>query len=98
MISNAFLAGELGDLFETPEGERFRYVKLVTNGSTAGERPHDIEYLVPVHAFGNSYASFYSIPKGSYVVIRGWIETRPNIGVVVISENEDLFPIRKEKK
>lgn len=98
MISNAFLAGELGDSFVTENGEMFRYVKLVSCGSFAGERPHEVKHLIPVHAFGNQQASFYTLKEGAYVVIRGWIETRPNIGVVVMSELEDLFPPKGSKK
>ena len=55
-------------------------------------------FKVPVHAFGNLKTSFYALPNGTRVIVRGWIETRDEIGVVVISELEELFPLPKEKK
>ena len=55
-------------------------------------------YVVPVHAFGNLKTAFYALPKGTRVILRGWIETRDEIGVVVMSELEELFPLPKEKK
>ena len=96
MISCAVLAGELSEAFSLDNGELFRYLNLHSIGSIAGERPHEVAYKIPVHAFGNSRSSFYSIPNGSYVVIRGWVEARPGIGVVVISEIEDLFPKKND--
>ena len=48
--------------------------------------------------FGNLKTAFYALPKGTRVILRGWIETRDEIGVVVMSELEELFPLPKEKK
>lgn len=98
MISNVFLAGELGDVFVTQEGENFRYVRLSANNSLVVGRTMKEEYLIPVTAFGSPFSSFYTLKKGSYVVLRGWLETRNDIGVVVVSELEDLFPKEKENK
>lgn len=92
MISNAFLAGKLGEVFIDSTGEYFRYVILDAINSYGEEKCQRDVHKVAVHAFGPVNSSFYSIPNGSYVVIRGWIETRENLGAVVISEIEDLFP------
>ncbi len=96
MISTTLLAGDLGDCFFLENGEPFRYVKVTFIGATAGERPREMTYEIPVHAFGGSQASFYTLKKGSKVILKGWLESREKIGVVVISELEELFPKRNE--
>ena len=98
MISTTLLAGELGDIFALESGELYRYVNLHAVADLCAERPFGSVFKVPVHAFGNIKTSFYSLPKGTRVIVRGWIETRDEIGVVVISELEELFPLPKEKR
>ena len=98
MISTTLLAGELGDIFALESGELYRYVNLHAVADLYAERPFGSVFKVPVHAFGNIKTSFYSLPKGTRVIVRGWIETRDEIGVVVISELEELFPLPKEKR
>lgn len=97
MISTTLLAGELGDIFALKSGELYRYVNLHAVAELYAERPFGSVFKVPVHAFGNIKTSFYSLPNGTRVIVRGWIETRDEIGVVVISELEELFPLPKEK-
>lgn len=98
MISTTVLAGTLGDLMTLKTGELYRYVHLEAVAELYSERPYGMVFKVPVHAFGNLKSSFYALPNGTRVIIRGWIETRDEIGVVVISELEELFPLPKEKK
>ena len=98
MISSTILAGELGEVFTLRTGELYRYVHLEAIAELYAERPYGAVFKVPVHAFGNIKTSFYSLPKGTRVIVRGWIETRDEIGVVVVSELEELFPLPKEKK
>lgn len=94
MISNTFLAGDLGDCFFLENGEPFRNVLITFIGAAAGERPREMTYEIPVHAFGGSKSSFYTLKNGSKVILKGWLETREKIGVVLISELEELFPKR----
>jgi len=98
MISTTLLAGELGEVFALQTGELYRYVHLDAIADLYAERPMGSVFKVPVHAFGNLKTSFYALPNGTRVIVRGWIETRDEIGVVVISELEELFPLPKEKK
>ena len=98
MISGTIIAGELGDVFTLKTGELYRYVHLEAVAELYAERPYGAVFKVPVHAFGNIKTSFYALPKGTRVIIRGWIETRDEIGVVVISELEELFPLPRQKR
>lgn len=98
MISTTVLAGELGDIMTLRTGELYRYVHLEAVAELYAERPYGMIFKVPVHAFGNLKTAFYALPKGTRVILRGWIETRDEIGVVVMSELEELFPLPKEKK
>ena len=83
MISTTLLAGELGEVFALKTGELYRYVHLDAIAELYAERPMGSVFKVPVHAFGNIKTSFYALPKGTRVIIRGWIETRDEIGVFV---------------
>lgn len=98
MITYTVVAGDLGDVFYLESGEPFRNIKITFIGAVTGERPHEVTYKIPVHAFGGDECSFYTLPEGSKVICRGWLEEREGLGVVMVSELEELFPKLSKRK
>lgn len=94
MITYSVVAGDLSDVFYLETGEPFRNIKIEFIGSIAGETPHQLSYDIPVHAFGGDDCSFYTLPSGTKVICRGWLEVREKMGVVLVSELEELFPTK----
>lgn len=98
MITYTVVAGELGDVFYLETGEPFRNIKIEFIGALGGERPHPISYNIPVHAFGGEDCSYYTLPNGTKIIARGWLEVRDELGVVMVSEIEELFPGKEKRR
>jgi hypothetical protein len=91
MVSAVFVTGRLGK----PVDSVTRFVELdrVIPGPM-GEYQVD---QIPVVTYGGPGCLFMKAPIGSFITVKGHLETREKLGLVVCLELEEIFPLKKKK-
>lgn len=85
MISDVVLSGSAGSCIN----KLFRYVEIVRPTPIGGEFPTD---RIPVMYWSKQPScAFYRIPVGSLVLVKGRLETDPELGVVILCEHLEIL-------
>ena len=85
MLSSVFISGRLGDSIS----EDIRYVEV--DAVIPGPSGKYETFLLPVTCPHCKSAYFYAAKKGSLIILKGRLETRPEFGLLVALEIEEIF-------
>ncbi len=88
MISSCFVTGRLGKVIDPTT----RYVEVDRVlpddcGTYSVDR-------IPVRTYSGKGCLFMVAPEGSYIGLKGHLETREEFGVLVYLEFEEIFPMK----
>ncbi len=92
MISAVFVTGRLGEQI-TPVS-RYVEVDRVIPGPTGH---YDVD-KIPVFTYAGEGCYFMKAPSGSFITIKGHIETDKTLGIIVKMELEEILPMGNKKK
>ncbi|MCR5348261.1 MAG: hypothetical protein K6E59_01470 [Bacilli bacterium] len=85
MLCSVFLSGRLGK--KPDPATRYVEVDEVIPGPTGTFRVH----LIPVRARFSGKGAIFTAPEGAFAIVKGRLETDPDIGVYVQMELEEVF-------
>lgn len=91
MISAVFMTGRLGERISP----LMRYVEIdrVIPGPTG---KYEVD-KIPVLTYAGEGCLFMKAPIGSFISLKGHLETRNNTDVIVCLELEEIFPLKNKK-
>lgn len=92
MISEVFLTGRLGEKI----GPTMRYVEI-ERLSPAQNGGYEVD-KVPVETYAGVGSHFMKAPLGSYIALKGHLETHKEYGLSVYIEMEEITPLKEGKK
>lgn len=92
MISEVFLTGRLGEKI----GPTMRYVEI-ERLSPAQSGGYQID-KVPVETYAGTGSHFMKAAEGSYIALKGHLETNKDFGLSVYIEMEEILPLKEAKK
>lgn len=92
MISAVFVTGRLGEQI-TPLS-RYVEVDRVIPGPTGR---YEVD-KIPVFTYAGEGCFFMQAPKGSFITVKGHMETDKTLGVIVKMELEEILPMGQKKK
>ncbi len=92
MISAVFVTGRLGEKI-TPLS-RYVEVDRVIPGPTGR---YEVD-KIPVFTYAGEGCFFMQAPKGSFITVKGHMETDKTLGVIVKMELEEILPMGQKKK
>ncbi len=92
MISAVFVTGRLGEQI-TPLS-RYVEVDRVVPGPTG---KYEVD-KIPVFTYAGEGCFFMQAPKGSFITVKGHMETDKDLGVIIKMELEEIFPMGQKKK
>ncbi len=85
MLSSIFLAGRLGE----NKGDGVRIVEL---DSPLPDVDGSFPIIhVPVYAKLNKRSFFFTAAPGTLIIVKGRLEERPGIGLVVVNEIDEIY-------
>lgn len=89
MISDVTLSGRLAEAV----GDSMRYVEIDRAIPTEIGGQFQVDRFL-IRAFGGKNSVFMKAPIGARIFARGHLENHPDYGVIIVSELQELFPMK----
>ena len=90
MLSSVYIAGRMGETLD--EGVRI----VEVDGCVPGPDGAFSTFAIPVYSNMAKGSYFFQAPKGSLIIVKGRLEVKAGLGLVVVNEIDEIYSSKIE--